>query len=151
MFKLSSLLPSFWRSEASFKRKATKIQDSMPGMYYHRSTPTGLVTWWSMRPLLYRQVLKHARAMDNHSPTKVLLAALPDKIWSRSLDSIVFVDKKKTTSFLIQPPFKTLHHRTCQTTSTTTFLSTRYYPHTITVLSFTFHLRQTVPRWKVSL
>ena len=48
-----------------------------------------------MRPLLYRQVLKHARAMDNHSPTKVLLSALPDKIWSRSLDSIVFVDKKK--------------------------------------------------------
>jgi putative AlgH/UPF0301 family transcriptional regulator len=45
----------------------------------------------TMRRLLYSQILKQARCVDNHPPTKILLAAIPIAVWSRIHSKIVYI------------------------------------------------------------
>lgn len=51
-----------------------------------------------MRRLLYSQILKQARCVDNHPPTKFLLAAIPTAVWSRINSKIVYMDETDVTT-----------------------------------------------------
>ena len=52
----------------------------------------------TMRRLLYSQILKQARCVDNHPPTKFLLAAIPTAVWSRINSKIVYMDETDVTT-----------------------------------------------------